>query len=128
MSSTRGVLYAFYGTLRKGFGNYNAILENNSEYIGTQTIKGNYRMVVIGGFPGVLPTKTESVIVVEVFRVIDPKVEASLDALEGYPGWYDKVRLQTEWGLANMYTLTEECYGHRPPVQGGDWKLHTQSK
>jgi gamma-glutamylcyclotransferase (GGCT)/AIG2-like uncharacterized protein YtfP len=118
----QGVLYAVYGTLRQGHGN-NRLLQNEfSQYLGTQTLKAPFRMVSMGYFPGMIETPgKENTITIEVFRVTNPNVEARLDGLEGYPGWYDKVTIDTQWGKAFIYTQTEEQVGHRPAVESGDW-------
>jgi gamma-glutamylcyclotransferase (GGCT)/AIG2-like uncharacterized protein YtfP len=122
-------LYAVYGTLRQGFGN-NRLLQNEySEYLGTQTLTAPFRMVSMGGFPGMISTPgKESTITIEVFRVTNPTVEARLDRLEGYPGWYDKQTINTEWGKAFIYTQTENQVGKNPPVESGDWKQYTENK
>lgn len=120
----QGALYAVYGTLRQGFGN-NRLLQNKySEYLGTQRLEAPFRMVSMGGFPGMIATDMAHChnITIEVFRVSSPDVEQSLDWLEGYPGWYDKQTIETQWGTAFIYTQTEEQVGHRPAVESGDWK------
>jgi gamma-glutamylcyclotransferase (GGCT)/AIG2-like uncharacterized protein YtfP len=120
----QGVLYAVYGTLRQGFGNYKRLLDNEfCEYLGTQKTSPDFKMVSLGGFPGVIPGGKQE-IVIEVFRVNSPKVEQQLDWLEGYPNFYGKTTLPTQWGEANMYILTEERYGQAPVVESGDWKQH----
>jgi gamma-glutamylcyclotransferase (GGCT)/AIG2-like uncharacterized protein YtfP len=119
----QGVLYGVYGTLRSGFGN-NQLLQNEySQYLGTQVLKAPFRMVSMGGFPGMIHTPNEErTITIEVFRVTSPTVERRLDMLEGYPGWYDKQTIETEWGTAFIYTQTEEQVGKNPSVESGDWK------
>jgi gamma-glutamylcyclotransferase (GGCT)/AIG2-like uncharacterized protein YtfP len=125
---TEGVLYAVYGTLRKGFHNNNRYLENEfSEYLGTQILRDKFRMVSLGGFPGVIPIDKDGRIIIEVFRVKSKNVEHKLDLLEGYPEFYGKVQIKTRWGVANMYTLTEEKYGKNPIVENGDWKEYYNS-
>lgn len=122
-------LYAVYGTLRQGFGN-NRLLQNEySEYLGTQTLSAPFRMVSMGGFPGMISTPgKESTITIEVFSVSSPTVEKRLDMLEGYPGWYDKQTINTEWGTAFIYTQTEDQVGSNPPVESGDWKQYIEHK
>src|SRR5687768_13262362 len=100
----QGSLYAVYGTLRQGFGNNRLLQNEHSQYLGTQTKKFPFRMVSMGGFPGMIYTPgKENTITIEVFRVTSPTVERRLDMLEGYPGWYDKQTVETEWGTAFIY-------------------------
>jgi gamma-glutamylcyclotransferase (GGCT)/AIG2-like uncharacterized protein YtfP len=124
---TTGNLYAVYGTLRQGFGNWNWILNNEDcEYLGTQRTEADFRMVSLGGFPGVIPGGNQSV-VIEVFRVNNPAIDVRLDRLEGYPRFYDKMKVETEWGTADMYILGED-YASHTPVPNGDWKEFVNSK
>lgn len=113
-------LYAVYGTLRKGFGNYERLLNNKScTYLGTQKTLPEFKMVSLRGFPGVIPGGDRSV-VIEVFKVKSKDVEQRLDWLEGFPSFYQKMKVQTEWGEANMYIL-DERYIDYPLVESGDW-------
>jgi gamma-glutamylcyclotransferase (GGCT)/AIG2-like uncharacterized protein YtfP len=84
----------------------------------------------MGGFPGMISTDMDHChnITIEVFRVTNPAVEKRLDMLEGYPGWYDKKTIETEWGTAFIYTQTEEQVGKNPPVESGDWKQYVNHK
>jgi gamma-glutamylcyclotransferase (GGCT)/AIG2-like uncharacterized protein YtfP len=113
-------LYAVYGTLRQGFGNYERLLNNTKcHYLGKERTKPEFTMVSLGGFPGVIPGGDQSVLV-EVFRVESPAIEKSLDYLEGYPSFYGKTQIETQWGIANMYTL-DDTYLERRHVPSGDW-------
>ena len=126
MSKT-GNLYAVYGTLRKGFGNYNRLLNNeHCEYLGTQRTDPNFTMVSLGGFPGVIPSGKKEV-TIEVFRVNQPRIDKQLDFLEGYPSFYQKMKIQTQWGEADMYILSEDYLGKKE-VESGDWKEFIQGK
>ena len=120
-------LYAVYGTLRKGFGNYSRHLDNEfSTYLGTERTKPEYTMVSLGGFPGVILGGNQS-ITIEVFEVNSPRVEKGLDYLEGYPSFYGKTTIETKWGVANMYIL-DESYLTRSRVPSGDWAEHIGKK
>lgn len=120
-------LYAVYGTLRKGFGN-NRLLQNEfSKFLGTERTKAEYKMVSLGGFPGVI-LKGDQEITIEVWEVNSPDVEKRLDILEGFPNFYQKTELDTQWGKANMYILSEEEYGNRTVVESGDWKEFVTKK
>ena len=122
-----GNLYAVYGTLRKGFGNYNRLLNNeHCEYLGTQRTDPNFTMVSLGGFPVVIPSGKKEV-TIEVFRVNQPRIDKQLDFLEGYPSFYQKMKIQTQWGEADMYILSEDYLGKKE-VESGDWKEFIQGK
>lgn len=122
-SQDGGALYAVYGTLRRGFGNHRHYLDNEDcEYLGQQHIGPGFKMVSLGGFPGVIPDANAGEVVIEVFRVNSKDRERALDGLEGYPRFYGKIIVDTKWGKANMYTLDEARYGGYNPVPNGDWK------
>jgi gamma-glutamylcyclotransferase (GGCT)/AIG2-like uncharacterized protein YtfP len=123
----QGNLYAVYGTLRKGFGNHRLLDNEYSERLGTFKTNPEWKMVSLGGFPGVIPNGSQ-VITVEVYRVTNPMVERRLDMLESYPSFYGKTKIETPWGTADMYTLTEEEYGHLTPVPSGDWIQWTEER
>jgi gamma-glutamylcyclotransferase (GGCT)/AIG2-like uncharacterized protein YtfP len=121
-------LYAVYGTLRQGFGNYERLLNNKDcEFLGSERTKPEFTMVSLGGFPGVIPGGQES-ITIEVFRVNNPQIERQLDYLEGYPSFYDKMTIETSFGPANMYILDGSYLSRNPKVESGDWKEHRAKK
>lgn len=124
-----GRLYAVYGTLRQGFGNNRLLQNEHSQYLGTQTLNIPFKMVSMGGFPGLVSTPDVTRdITIEVFRVTDAGVEDRLDGLEGYPGWYDKQTIETKWGTAFVYTQTEAQVRRAPLVESGDWKEFVNRK
>lgn len=119
-------LVAVYGTLRKGFGNYNYLLRNTSEEEilpnGTNEIRIPYfNMYSLGGFPYAKPSENkEDEITCELYRVDDDVLE-SLDSLEGYPSFYDRKKIPTPVGDAYIYFIDSDKYG-APSVESGDWK------
>jgi gamma-glutamylcyclotransferase (GGCT)/AIG2-like uncharacterized protein YtfP len=121
-------LYAVYGTLRRGFGNNRLLNNQHCEYLGTMRTPPTFKMVSLGGFPGVIPNTGEQEVTVEIFRVNDNSVERRLDQLEGYPNFYQKTTIDTQWGKANMYILSDEEYGHLSRVESGDWKSYVQER
>jgi gamma-glutamylcyclotransferase (GGCT)/AIG2-like uncharacterized protein YtfP len=124
----QGALYAVYGTLRHGFGNWSRLLNNeHCEYLGEQRTEPKYKMVSLGAFPGVILGGNQEV-TIEVFRVNSPDVELRLDWLEGYPSFYQKTTIDTKWGKADMYILSEERYGNNQIVPSGDWKEYTTNR
>lgn len=122
------VLYAVYGTLRKGWGN-NRLLQNDGvEFLGSTNTDPSYTMYHLGGFPGVAENG-ETRIAIEVYRVTNPAVVRNVNALEGYSGtrgsdrnWYDTCEVKTEWGMANMFTMNElNDRQTARKITSGDW-------
>lgn len=108
-----------YGTLKKGHGNHHYL--EKSKFLGPCTIKGIYEFVDLGYFPAVVRRERGPVrnIVGEVYEV-DSDTMVSLDALEGHPGFYERIMVATPFstaedtaGRAWVYTLPERTV-HRP--------------
>jgi gamma-glutamylcyclotransferase (GGCT)/AIG2-like uncharacterized protein YtfP len=114
-------LYAVYGTLRAGFGNNRLLANEHCELLGTERSKPEWTMVSLGGFPGVIPGGKQE-ITIEVYSVNSETVEQRLDHLEGYPSFYGKTEIETQWGPANIYVLDESYLKRCPVVESGDWK------
>ena len=125
------VLYCTYGTLRLDHGNCKRILQGREgvEHLGTIETPANYTMYSMGGFPGVAEGG-QTPIVVDVFKVKNEAVMRNVNGLEGYSGvrndernWYDTCDVQTEWGVANMFTMNElnNEGNRRSIITTGDW-------
>jgi len=79
-------LVAVYGTLKKGYSNYNRFLMS-SKHVGKGKTEDKYPLL-IRGLPYLIEQKGFGYNVeVDVFKVSDAKVK-ELDALEGHPHWY----------------------------------------
>lgn len=97
-----------YGTLKSGgeirglnsFGDGAVIVGK------AKTTYPDYQMVDLGSFPGVLMGGT-NYIQGEVWEVSDDVAE-QLDAIEGYPDFYNKIPTETSQGKAMMYFLPKE--------------------
>ena len=72
-------------------------------------------MVDLGAFPGVLMGGTKH-IQGEVWEVSDDVAE-QLDAIEGYPDFYNKIPTETTQGKAMMYFLPKEYAKYPGPEQ-----------
>lgn len=84
-------LIAVYGTLKKGYSNYNRFL-TSSKHLGGGNTENKYPMI-ISGLPYLIEMKGIGYNVeVDVFKVSD-SVLASLDALEGHPHWYRRKQI-----------------------------------
>jgi len=110
---------AVYGTLRRNFGNYRALLEEQ-EFLGQETLDLPYRMVSLGGFPGLVVSDKLHPIVIEVFN-IDDECARSVDGLEGYPTFYTRTEIPTSFGDAWVYYLANKDFKGLAPVEEGDW-------
>ena len=116
---------AVYGSLKCGFHNHRVIDMAGGRLVGTGKTKDMYTMRSLGGFPGVFLNEPTSNISVEVYEVEDIR---PLDALEGYPHFYDRtlVRIVYDNGEEEyvwMYFLhgNDSYYSTRPVVEDGVW-------
>lgn len=113
------VLVAVYGTLRPGYGNHDRLLKNQSTHLGTTSYEG-MAMISRGYFPAAFFKKGEK-IVIDVFSV-NNSVAKSLDNLEGYPHFYDRKIIDTEYGEAWVYFIQEhENDNPDDYIKDGDW-------
>jgi len=114
-----------YGTLKEGF--HNHYLLKDATFLGKQTTLGNHKMISLGGFPGVIWRNGVHQIQGEVYEVHDEDTRVAIDNLEGYPNFYTKQVIATDYGMAEMYVLSEEFlltgeYAHQQPVNNGEWR------
>ena len=115
-------LIATYGSLRKNHGNWSWAL--NCEPLSTEVVNINYRMVSLGGFPGLIPDEERHDIVVELYEV-DDKTYKAIEALEGFPRFYQKAKIETSLGECEVYVLEDkQHYESAPAVEHGDWNKH----
>ena len=85
-------LIAVYGTLKKGYSNYNHYL-TSSKYLGKGETKDKYPLIV-KGLPYLIENKGQGFNVdVDVFKV-SGSVLRDLDALEGHPNWYRRKEIE----------------------------------
>ena len=111
-----------YGTLLSNLGNWSwALNREGATFLGDYKVEGNYSMVSLGGFPGVIPhDEGETTIISEVYEVTDA-IYKSVERLEGYPTFYNKRVVKTPWGDADMYIL-DDSYLNQEKIESGDWK------
>lgn len=110
---------AVYGSLRAGFGNHRVI--KDGERLSTEVVKIPFRMVSLGGFPGLVPSEENHDITIEVYEV-DNNIYRGVECLEGYPNFYQKANIETSQGEVEVYILEDEYYQKSTPVESGDWK------
>ena len=114
-----------YGTLRKKFGNWSWAL--NCEPLSTETVNIPFKMISLGGFPGLVPSKENHDIVIEIYEVDDHQYKA-IERLEGYPRFYQKALISTSMGEIEVYVLNDKEYQNYPVVESGDWKEYKTKK
>lgn len=87
-------LVAVYGTLKKGYSNYNHYL-TSSKYVGSGETKDKYPLV-ISGLPYLIEKKgVGHNVEVDVFKV-SSSVLSALDRLEGHPNWYRRKQIDIQ--------------------------------
>lgn len=115
---------AVYGTLRSGF--HNNYLLGKSLCFGLARAKFPSVMFSAGGFPklDLLQDKGLPPIVAEIYECTDDVLHNNLDALEGYPGWYDRTMMDFELEsgeVVSAWIYHQEVPDGRPVVESGDW-------
>lgn len=123
-----------YGSLRQGLGNdINTMAERlgaEIKFLGIDTIEAE--MYSLTYFPAISfkeGSKNNVQVVGEVYEV-QTKCEdmmETLDALEGYPSFYNRKEIDTEFGKAWVYFL-EEPHSSAICIDNGNWKEHLKSK
>ncbi len=127
--STKNV--AVYGTLREGFGNHRILA--GYEPVVAGRFKLPYRMVSLGGFPGLVADSKDNEVYLEVYEVEDgSETMERLDNLEGYRGpnqrnFYDKVPITVGDREALVYVL-DESYADNEAVDCGDWAVFCEGR
>jgi len=120
-----------YGSLLEGLGNWKWHLDNEESIkLGEHILEGGFKMISMGGFPGLIPDDTvNNKIFVETYEVSD-KVFKSVERLEGYPNFYGRTKINTPFGESEIYTLEGNIYtnGNRfiPEDENGiiNWKKY----
>lgn len=106
-----------YGTLKKGFHNH-SVLGKAAVYIGHHTTKPCYTMYDLGFYPAI-SLLGNTAIVGEVYEVSDLE---NIDRLEGYPHFYNRIEIETKYGLAWVYHLVDDNIRYKV-IESGEWKL-----
>jgi gamma-glutamylcyclotransferase (GGCT)/AIG2-like uncharacterized protein YtfP len=109
---------AVYGSLRAGFGNH--VYVNDSDMLSREVVNIPFRMVSLGGFPGLIPADENHDITIEIYSVTD-QVYRNVERLEGYPNFYQKATINTSQGEVEVYILEDEYYKKSTFVESGDW-------
>jgi len=108
-----------YGSLRQNHGN-NRLL-TTSDLLSTETISIPYRMISLGGFPGLISSEENHDIIVEIWAV-DDQTYRNVERLESWPNFYQKALVSTSLGEIEVYVLeSDEYQSGYTEVESGDW-------
>lgn len=103
-----------YGTLKQGYGN-NRLLAG-AEFLGPCTISSSFYLVDLGPFPAALPSNEQHEIVGEVYK-IDSNILRNTDRLEGYPGFYNRSLIETDFGPAWIYHFDDDSHKNKGAIK-----------
>jgi len=99
------MLLFVYGSLKRGKRLSLEKIEGAEFVSEATTIHPTFDMIDLGSYPGVIEDNyTGCKIVGEVFS-ITPQLLEQIDEIEGYPSFYNRIRVDTTVGEAWMYVL-----------------------
>lgn len=104
-----------YGSLKNGYYNHGLLLD--STFMGTHITDNKYTLLNLGSYPAVI-TRGTTAIHGEIYRISESTL-STLDKLEDYPAFYDRILIATPFGNAWMYTLQKNK--HHPFISSGIW-------
>lgn len=107
------MLLAVYGTLRKDY--YNHRLIKHCPFLGRVVLTG-WKMVSVGSYPTIFPG--DSQITAEIYEIDDEDL-ITCDYLEGFPSYYNRMLVDTEFGRAWIYFWDNGS--DLPLIESGDW-------
>lgn len=113
-----------YGTLLKG--------EYNNRHLETSNLLGNaevsgLEMRNLGPFPACTPSLIADRKVVGEVWEIDEETFARLDRLEGYPRFYNRMEVETPYGIAWVYII-DIPDPHWAVIESGSWKQYREER
>jgi gamma-glutamylcyclotransferase (GGCT)/AIG2-like uncharacterized protein YtfP len=103
-----------YGTLKKGF--HNAFYLRDAHFLGEFSTDSLYSMYNFGNYPAVSEYGKTS-IVGEVYEISEAQLLA-IDRLEWCPNFYQRVRIETSFGEAWMYVVSETLCADKVRTSG----------
>jgi len=107
-----------YGTLMRECSNHDLL--RTSRFLGEDIIEVKLRMIDLGAFPALVPSQTLNRIHGEVYAVTR-QVMDELDRLEGYPDLYRRKPVQTRFGPAQVYYMTDKP-ADAEDIASGSWR------
>ena len=105
-----------YGTLKIGF--HNAYYLEDARFLSEFVTEPVYSMYDFGGYPAV-SENGKTAIAGEVYDISE-ELLASIDLLEWYPDFYQRVIIETSFGGAWMYVVREPLCADKIKI-GGSW-------
>jgi len=123
--SDKQVLFV-YGSLMRGLANHD-VLSEESEFMGHALTTAEYSLLDLGPYPGAVSGGADP-LEGEIYAVTRSEL-ARLDAFEGVPSFYHRVRTQLEEpeGSAWIYLLTTLPAGS-VFVPSGSWRQHLEER
>lgn len=118
MELSREIVVFVYGTLKKGHPNHGFL--KSAHPLGSDSV-GGFQMYSLGPFPAVCRASENDIVYGETY-LVDEQELASLDMLEGYPDFYNRMQIWTEelGELAWIY-YQSHCFMHGTLIEGGVW-------
>lgn len=111
-----------YGTLKEGYGNHRLL--TRSKKLGNYTVPSDSLCLVdLGPFPAVVHKEVFGIstpITGEVYEVDDETFQ-SVDWLEGYPSFYNRTEIETDYGTAWVYYLPKTRAKYVAICKNGVW-------
>lgn len=93
-----------YGSLKEGFHNHCVIKDSGGKLLAKDYRLDGFSMFSLRAFPAIVPNHVDSVYG-EIYEVDDLEYT---DYLEGYPHFYDRKEVETEFGKAWVYFHHEQ--------------------
>ena len=109
-----------YGTLKRKHPNHGAL--ESSTFLGRAYLEGPWRMINVGWFPGVVQTGGEPGKVFGEVYEVDTDTLYTLDMIEGHPNFYKRIKVETPWKKAWIYTLPPQYLDKYPVIEAGMWE------
>lgn len=106
-----------YGTLKSGYGNHHYMKRAGGEFLGESSVQDLKIYNYCSHFPVVAEGEGGRVYG-EVYKVKDM---GPLDALEGYPRFYDRKVFQTSYGPAWVYLMPSKQLEGVSEIKSGKW-------
>ena len=103
-----------YGTLKKGF--RNAVYLENARFLGEIITDPVYSMYDFGNYPAV--SEMGKIAIEGELYEIDEELLASIDRLEWYPKFYQRMIIETSFGNAWMYVVNESLCVEKIKING----------
>lgn len=107
-----------YGSLRRGEPNH--VFLERSTRLGDSSTRPGFTLFDLGAYPAMVRGGGRAVM--GELYAIDDETLVAIDRLEGYPTYYDRIRVELANGLdALAYILAHEQMPRARVIESGDW-------